>query len=254
MEKESKDNRANNITFENWLNKVHSDEELQELFVNMDLAMEYVHNKGYCVNSFNPKEIEILNNSLKQVKFDILLKMPNNFSDQDELIKEDIYNAAFLQVGAYMNNVSTNNFNNQSISDFLNNMNPSFLRDNFDSFSAFVPEDVFPYYREVIRRGIKVRLHDFLERQKRMDLNNLEREIGNEGGNTSSNSKSEEKGKVLVKSNGYGKLIDDNNQVNSSIYSQLNRQDAAFVTAFVIPIVMVIFGAILMITSMIISH
>ncbi|MBQ2639583.1 MAG: hypothetical protein IJF92_02350 [Bacilli bacterium] len=255
MKKKSKDGSIKeNITFEQWFNRVHSDDELEELFVNMDLAMKYIHDRGYCINSFSPKEIEILNNSLSQVKFDTLLKMPRDISDKQELVKEDIYNAAFLQIGAYMNNISTSNFHDQSISDFLSNMQPSFLRDNFESFSPFIPENLFPYYNGVVRRGASVYLHQYIEEKKKRDLNNLEREIGGESGNTNSNVRSESKGRALVKSNGLGKLIDDNREVNSSIYSQLNRADAAFVTAFVIPIVMVLFGAILMITAFVMGR
>lgn len=251
----SKKSNENNINLEKWFDKNHSDDELQELFINMDLAMEYIHDKGYCINSFSPKEIEILNNSLKQVKFDSVLKMPNDTYDKKELVKEDIYNSAFLQIGAYMNNISTNDFDNRSISDFLSNMNPTFLKDNFESFSPFIPEEVFPYYNGVVRRGASVRLHEFLEEKKKRDLQNLEKEVEGERNsmNENSNARTQERGKVLVKSNG-ANFTYDNNEVNNSIYDQLNKKDAAFVTAFVIPIIMVLFGAVLMVASYVMSH
>ena len=245
---------TDNITFAEWFENMHDDEELREAFINMDLAMKFIHNRNFCVKSFNPKEIEILNNSLKQIKFDTLLKMPNDSYDKKELIKEDIYSSAFLQIAAYMNNVSSSAYNDQSITDFLANMKPDFLRENFDSFITFIPEKDVPYYRGVVQRGASVYFSEFVKEQKKRDLEALEKEI--DGGMGSSQGK--ESGKSLVKSNGTyssDNLIDNNDANNRNIYGNIDGLDiAAFAKAYVLPVLLIIIGIIFIVLAYIMSN
>lgn len=253
--------RADGITLEEWFQGLHDDDELREAFINMDLAMKFIHeNKDCCIKSFDPKEIRILNNSLKQIKFNTLLKMPKDDYDKKELVKEDIYSAAFLQIAAYMNNVSTNTYNDHSITDFLANMKPDFLRQNFDSFTTFIPEKDVPYYRGVIQRGASVYFSSFVAEQKKRDLIALEKEVDGGMGQSSSNTATNTKqsGKSLIKSNGHwsgDSLIDDNSAINSRIYGGPENMDvAAFTKAYVLPIIMIIMGIVLMIGAYIMSN
>ena len=242
----------NNSTLSSWLNIEHSDEELRQVFINMDLAMKYIHDRGYCIKSFSPKEIEILNNSLEQIKYKTLLEMPNNLFDKKELVKEDIYSSAFLQIGAYLNNHSLG-YSNQSIEEFLSNLKPTFLRDNFDDFSTFLPESDVSYYRGVVQRGASVYLSEFVEEKRRRDLQNMEREFGEDSSNVQSNTNtmgnSKKKANVLVKSNGHSTGVYNNDGINNSIYSQINKPDAAYIVSIMIPILMVIGGAALMVLA-----
>ena len=240
------DNNTN--TLSNWLSKEHSQDELRKVFINMDMAMKYVHEKGYCIKSFSPKEIEIINNSLDQIKYNTLLEMPNNMYDQKELIKEDIYSSAFLQVGAYLNNNSMK-YTHQSIDQFLETLKPNFLRDNFDGFSAFLPESDISYYR-IFQRGVSVYFKDYNDEKSNRDFIALQKQFGEEGGipNTSTIGNSKEIGNVLIKSNGHSTGV-YNNQINQNIYSQLDKKDAAYIISFMIPIMMVIGGAALMILA-----
>ena len=66
--------KYSSVKFSDWIHG-KTDEELRTVFFNMDLAMKYIHEKGYCIKSFDLNEIEILNNSPKQVKFNTLLKL-----------------------------------------------------------------------------------------------------------------------------------------------------------------------------------
>ena len=161
------DNNTN--TLSNWLSKEHSQDELRRVFINMDMAMKYIHEKRYCIKSFSPKEIEIINNSLDQIKYNTLLEMPNNMYDQKELIKEDIYSSAFLQIGAYLNNNSMK-YTHQSIDQFLDTLKPQFLKENFDSFSTFLPESDVAYYRGVVQRGVSVYLNEYVNEKSNRDL------------------------------------------------------------------------------------
>lgn len=228
-------NKSNdNVKLSEWLNAFHTDEELREVFINMDLAMKYIHQKGYCVKDFNPTEIEILNNSLNQIKYNTLLEMPYNVYDQKELVKEDIYSSAFLQIGIYTK--------------CLKYLKPKFLKENFNSFATFLPESDVPYYKGVIERGASVYFSEYVEEKKRRDLQSLENEFGGNG-NTSMNTNVNERGKSLVKSNGrgFGELLDQNRQINDSIYAQLNHKDSAFVSFVLLPILLVILSLVVLI-------
>ena len=148
-----------------WFESNHSDSEKRQLFLYLDFAMRYVHDRGYCIKTLDPREIEILNDSINQVKFNVLLPMPEN--RQKELMNEDIFNSSPLQIGLYY-----------SLSkDTLFKMNADFVKENFDQFVPFLPENDVPYYRGVIERNASVYFTEFeLERIKRENAN-LQKEI-----------------------------------------------------------------------------
>ena len=142
-------NRKSNstINLNNWISEAHSDEEKRDLFLNMDIAMKYIHDRGYCIKTFNPKEIELLDGSVSKVKFNTLLVMPIDREYQKKLIKEDIYNSSMLQIGIYSN--------------CLDYLSRDFVKENFDSFLVFLPEVDSPYYRGVIERDAMVYFSEF---------------------------------------------------------------------------------------------
>ena len=74
---------------------VKSEEEMREIFLNMDRAMKYIHDHGYCVKSFDPRNIMILNNSINQIKLDTVA-LPDDYAEKKQYIKEDIYNSSFI--------------------------------------------------------------------------------------------------------------------------------------------------------------
>ena len=88
------------VTLESWLKIRHSEDDLREVFLNMDRAMKYIHDHGYCVKSFDPRNIMILNNSINQIKLDIVA-LPDDYAERKQYIKEDIYNSSFIQIGLY---------------------------------------------------------------------------------------------------------------------------------------------------------
>lgn len=222
--------QVESVKLQEWLDGFRSDEELREVFLNMDLAMKYIHEKDYCIQSFHPKKIEILNNSLQQIRFDELMEMPNNFDDQKELIHEDIYSSAFLQIAIYLKCL-----------DSIDYLNPAFLKENFSEVATFLPEGDVPYYKGVMERGASVYFSSYIAEKKKRDLQVLETEFG-EGGN--------ERGKSLVKSNGKSisaeDMFDQNKKINESIYSQLAKQDAAFVHFLIYPTIVILVGLTIM--------
>lgn len=220
-------NTASRITLRDWLAGSFNNDDLEMLFANMDSAMKYIHSKGYCIRSFNPKDIEILNDSLKHIRFNSLMMMPDDFVSKKTIVKEDIGRSTFLQIGIYGR--------------CLNCLDPDFLKSHFNDFAIFLPENLTPYYRGVVERGASVYLGDYLNEKRKRDLEALEREVGESmDGSTST--------KHFVKSNGTSMISDKdsmNAKVNDSIYKQLNSMsDAAFISFLMIPTLVAILGLI----------
>ena len=195
------------ISLESWIMQSHSDDDVRNVFLNMDRAMKYVHDHGYCVKSFHPKDIELINGELDQIRFNTLLEMPNNLSERKQYIKEDIYNSSFLQIGIYTK--------------CLYYLKRSYLKENFESFSTFLPSGDVPYYRGVIERNASVYFCEYdLEKRKR-DLASLEKEVGSTDSSVSSSSLTN---------------LDVNEEINSVIYRQISkRSESAFVNFLVYP-------------------
>lgn len=223
-----KPNNASHVTLGYWLSNYYRKGELLTLFANMDSAMKYIHSKGFCIGSFNPKDIEILNDSLSQIRFNNLMVMPTDFLERKDIVREDIKKSAFLQIGIHAG--------------CLNCLRPDFLKSNFNDFVNFLPEDIVPYYKGVIERNASVYLGDFLNEKRKRDLVALEKEIDGVAGETSTN-------KRFVKSNMAGHLLEYdsmNSKVNDSIYKQLNNfSDSAFVSCLTIPTIVAILGVVL---------
>jgi hypothetical protein len=183
----------------------------------MASALKYIHDHGYCVGDFS--KIEILNNDPSHIKFTELVELSSDPNIRREMIKEDIFNCSLIQMGIY--------------SKSLKYLTPEFLRENFDEFSQFIPQGDIPYYRGVVQRGASVYFCEFAAEKRNRDLEELEKEIGEEGD------------KTLIKSPQEADITND--RVNDVIYRQINgMRDAAFVNLLLIPTIilgiLLIFG------------
>lgn len=221
-----KENKSVRITtVKDWFREGHTSDEQRELFLYMDFAMKYVHERGYCVATFNPKEIEILNNSTNQIKFNTLLKIPDDdINFQQKLINEDIQNSSTLQIILYSN--------------FPLNTKTDFIKEHFDEFTTFLPEKDVPYYRGVIERGASVYFTEYeLERVKR-ENENLEKEI-----NSISNDGREQSN--IYKKDLYSMFSND--KINNAIYKKINNnlQDSAFLNILIYPTVIIVLALVL---------
>lgn len=198
------------------------EENMREVFLNMDKAMKYVHNHGYCVKSFSPFEIQVLNNSPRQIKFNTLLEMPNDFAIREKLKNEDIFHSACLQIGLYTNS--------------LRYLKESFLKENFEEFTKNLPQDDVPYYRGVIQRGAGVYYCEYLAERKKKDLEMLEREVNGDGKDGS---------KQLIKASGvtFKEESMTNDKINDNIYKQINGlKDTAFINYLIFPTLILLTG------------
>ena len=198
------------ISLKSWIDSFRDEEEMKEIFLNMDRALKYIHDHGYCIQTFDPNCIEILNDSLNQIRFSELMKMPDDSMQQKKIIKEDIYNSSFIQIGLYTN--------------CLSYLKKDFLKSNFDGFATFLPEKDVPYYRGVIERGASVYLCEYVAERTKRDLASLEKELA--GDDVKPISTTAQYSPTGV-----------NDEINDAIYRHINtkRSDAAFVTTLIFP-------------------
>ena len=167
----TKNNQFDNINLYDWSGRdgeygTRNEEDLRTVFLNMDIALKYIHDHGYCVKSFSPLDIELLSGSMEQIKFNYLLEMPIDALDRKKLIQEDIFNSSCVQIGIYTNT--------------LKNLRKEFLKSNFDDFAKHIPQSDVAYYRGVIQRNAAVYLSEYALEKRNRDLESLEKELGEE--------------------------------------------------------------------------
>lgn len=229
-----KNKKYESITLADWVSSHPSEEDLRTVFLNMDRALKYIHDHGYCIEVFYPTEIEILENEKDHIQFKRLLELSKDPAKKREMVKEDIFNSSLIQIGIYSNS--------------LKYLNPDFVKENFDEFAQFIPSGDVPYYRGVIQRGASVYFCEFALEKRNRDLADLEKQLGEGDG----------KGKQLMKQNGQNVGVGSitNDKVNDTIYSQINGlRDAAFINFLILPTlilgILVILGAVAWVISLI---
>ncbi len=212
-------NSYESVSLDEWISIHSSEEELRSLFLNLDLALKYIHEHGYCVEIFHPSVIEVLDNKSDHIRFRKLMELSKDFGRRREMIKEDIFHSALIQIGIYSNS--------------LKYLRPDFLKENFDSFIQFIPNDDVPYYRGVIQRGASVYYSEYASEKRNRDYASLENQLG-DGGEAGHHQ--------LVKSNGRSAGFEPitNDKINDSIYRQINGlNDSAFVHTLIIPTIVI---------------
>lgn len=210
-------NDVESVTLSEWVNAHYSEDEMRSVFLNMDRALKYIHDHGYCIDVFYPTEINILNNDDKYIQFKKLVELSRDYEIAKEMKKEDVYRSSVIQMGLYTNS--------------LNYINPGLLKEQFDAFAQFIPQGDVPYYRGVIQRGASVYLCEYAEEKSKRDLEELEKQLGNS-----------EKIVDIPKNSDI-----TNKKANDYIYRQINGiGDSAFLNVAIIPIIILILVAIIM--------
>lgn len=218
----SNNNSVESVTLQEWVSTHHSEDEMRSIFLNMDRALKYIHEHGYCIDVFYPTEINVLNNNDNYVQFKKLVELSREYDIAKEMIKEDIFRSSLIQIGMYSNS--------------LNHINPNFVKENFDSFAQFIPQDDVPYYRGVIQRGASVYYCEYSVERRKKDLEDLERQLGEVN---------EADKKVIETTPSNAEMT--NKKVNDMIYRQINGiGEAAFTNITLIPIVILMIVSIVM--------
>ena len=205
------------VTLSEWVNSHRSEEEMRSIFLNMDRALKYIHEHGYCIDVFYPSEINVLNNDDRYVQFKKLVELSKDYEIAKEMKREDIFRSSFIQIGMYTNS--------------LNYLNPEFLKENFDSFAQFIPQDDVPYYRGVVQRGASVYYHEYTDERSKRDYEELSKQLGDDN--------------KIVEIPKVKDMI--NTPQNDVIYRQINGvNEAAFLNMALIPIAILVLLCIIM--------
>jgi len=205
-------------------------QDLKNLFLNMDIGMRYLHSRGFYIESFDPSKVEILNNSSEQIRYTSIEKLSNDEAYNREIIRENIYRFALLQIGIYTN-----------CTDYIN---PSVVKSDFDSFCSFIPQQDVPYYRGVIERGANVYFSDYVAEMEKRNMESLSTDGVPPLG----------QGRQYVKGTGINKSLESlNSDVNGEIYVKEKMSNAAFISLLVIPTAVAVFGVIFAIIAWITS-
>lgn len=225
------------IPLDFWITDHPSAEDIRTVFINMDMALKYIHEHGYCVEVFYPSEIEILNNQLDHIQFKKLIELSKDPSISKTMIKEDLFNSALMQMGLYFYSDGLG----LTVNDILSNMKPEILKENFDAYSEVVPKDDVPYYRGIILRGASVYFSDFALEKRNREFEELEKQLGEES--------DENEKKLMLEQSSHV-----NDRINDNIYKQINGiKDSAFISTLAIPTLVLIVMIIIAIFAWIIS-
>lgn len=225
-----KNDAVSAVTLSEWIQEHHSEDELRSIFLNMDRALKYIHDHGYCIDVFYPTEINVLNNEDDYIQFRKLVELSKDYDMAKEMMKEDIFRSALIQIGIYSNS--------------LRYLTPEFLRDNFDSFAEFIPNDDVPYYRGVVQRGASVYFCEYAQEKSRRDLEDLEKQLGDIDNNNSVGSVTNTNEDIT------------NKKINDLIYRQISgiNENAAFLNVLALPLITAVIIAVVMIIMLIINY
>lgn len=200
-----------------------SEEELREVFLNEDKAMRYLHENGFFIESFDPRDIDLVDGSTNCIRFNKFTKIQNSY-EKDSITNSDIFISACLQIGLYTHTLA--------------NLNDEYLKKNYDEFSKYLPSGDVPYYRGVIERGASVYLCDYAIEKRDRDLRDLQKELGEE---SNVNEIVPVKDETLI-----------NKDINDLIYADLIAKkktkgisDFAFVHFLVLPTIILSLGIVI---------
>ncbi len=206
-----------------WLQQPHTQQEYQELFLNMDLTMHYIHNRGYGILSkrskdgypfFDVNRISVVTGERQSVVFHDVDEVSPNY--QNQLVRENIYSLSYLAVKAYSN--------------FTEQLSHSFLKENFNEFESFLPVEDIPYYKNVIRSGASVYYSEYVQKRTEREIQQAADMMPIPSRSTQL-TKSTDVGKQIV--NQYGQLDNNNNNM------------AAFVRLYVFPAIIIFLSLII---------
>lgn len=209
-----------------------SEEELREVFLNEDKAMRYLHEEGFCVDSFDPRDIDLIDGSKNLIRFNKFSKINE---DKNRIVNQDIYISACLQIGLYTHTLSI--------------LNEKYLKSNYDEFSKYLPQSDVPYYRGVIERNAGVYLCDYAVEKRNRDLRDLQKQLSDENEQVKFDEPAPVNNDELV-----------NRTVNDRIYKELinkNRSkgvsDFAYIHILLLPTIILSLGIVICLVTYVLN-
>ena len=201
-------------TLEEWAKHYHSNSDMSETFRAQALALKKTHEQGYYVVDFNLNQILVGKSESygKYVQFKKVAPFPKK--EEESLKLKNVKTECFLEIGLY----------SSMFSDLSVQFNPTFLKENFDRFAIFLPEEEFKYYKKVFVYDSMDYLCDFLAKNAEMQVNKMEKELESEGGRS------------FNKSTPVGRAVSQN--MKESFVQEPSSQ-AAFATTLVLSFVVI---------------
>ena len=197
-----------------WYNRYPKMDDVTNKFILMDRTLKYIHENGYYVTNFNPKNIMIgFNSSDNYIVYKNISPMS---SDAKNLEASNIYNLAFLELSIYANMLET-----------IDYLKPQFVKEHFNEFKVFLPEDLANYYQRVLVSNGGGYLSVYVNSKNERLINDTAGALGN-----SSNRK-------LVKSNGHYQSDDSKQLVPLEMFDKNNNNIGAFVSSFLLTFIVI---------------
>lgn len=197
-----------------WYNHYPKMDDVTNKFILMDRTLKYIHENGYYVTNFNPKNIMIgFNSSDNYIVYKNISPMS---SDAKNLEASNIYNLAFLELSIYANMLET-----------IDYLKPQFVKEHFNEFKVFLPEDLANYYQRVLVSNGGGYLSDYVNSRNERLINDTAGALGNSNN------------KKLVKSNGHYQSDDSKQVVPLEMFDKNNNNIGAFVSSFLLTFIVI---------------
>ncbi len=214
------------ITLKDWLKVNKNIEDKRELYLYGDMALNYLHDKGVEVSSFDPEDIDIIDGDIRKIKFNYLTDN-KNYDD----LKTNLYEYAKLGIRMYL--------------DYYDYLDDSFLKSNYNEFAFGLPKDDVNYFKGIIQRGSFVYFNEFDFELRKKKLKELGEEVTD---SVDMNSFSKPNNDII------NKEIYSDNPKNTIGYgrNKVKSREAAFAEFMIYPVMLsFIVGVILLIAFLI---
>ncbi len=215
------------ITLEEWVGHYHSTDEMRQVFYAQSTALKKTHQYGYYVTDFNLSQILVgeLEKNQKYIVFKEVSPLPEN--QEKEYMQKNIKTECFQEIGIYCS----------MLTDMTISFTPAFLKENFDRFAPFIPEEDFAFYKKVFAYNAMIYLADYVEKKNQEQMGKLDEELG---GASSSRSYS--------KATPVGKAFKD------PFENPDNRNQTAFIQTFLLPFVILLLSLLIPLLAIVFSQ
>lgn len=203
-------------TLRQWHNEYHENDEYQQLFYLMDYTMRFIHNSNFYISKFDYDRIIIGEEEGKDSyvayqDIDPILDEEMSF----EVIEQNKVNFTLLQIGLYSDTIS-----------YAKDNYLSFVRENFDQFLMFVPEEDVNYFKSMILYDGHIYYSDYCDARNQQELTNITKSLEEDGGNSM--------GKSFNKSTVSGRVASQLYQLSDE-----SNNMAAFVQHYILPFIII---------------
>ena len=204
---------TSSIALGDWIIREHSMEEAEKLFISMDKALKDLHVDNKCVDYFYPTEIFIDNG---KIVFNSIINLSEEPQEKAKMINEDILKQGIIHFSYYYYQI----YRDMNYYDLLNDIviNRDGLQgSNFSQYLSFFPQQDIGYYKQMFENGVYEYYSDY-----KQSLGDKEKEDGSKLGNHF----------VKKSANQIG--------IEPVVSEYDNHTRDAFVSLFLIPVIIVI--------------